>query len=69
MSPVEKRLVGLRRLKVVTDRQCEILVLRKAHNLSIAQVALALDISPSTVHSTTKRALQKIEIHYRKEAA
>lgn len=69
LSPIELRLVGLLRADVITRRQFEILVLRYEHNLSLSQIALALDVSRGTVTSTIARAHQKIRLHTTLEAA
>lgn len=53
---------------VITQREHEILELRYANNLTLYQIALALDISRGTVTNTLRRAHQKIEIHQREVA-
>jgi DNA-binding CsgD family transcriptional regulator len=52
---------------IITSREHDILILR-TRGLSQYAVALALDISRSTVRSAERNARQKIERHNRKAA-
>jgi RNA polymerase sigma factor (sigma-70 family) len=54
--------------RVITQREHQILELRYANNMTLYQIAQALDISRGTVTNTLRRAHQKIEIHQREAA-
>lgn len=69
MTDATARLLALRKAEVLTDREWHVLMLRFVHELTLGQIALALDVSRGTVSGTIRRAVQKAEIHERKEAA
>jgi DNA-binding CsgD family transcriptional regulator len=64
-TPLEQRLLRYLRAQTLTRRQFEMMVLHYEHNLSLGQIALALDVSRGTVAGTLRRSRQKIEIHER----
>ncbi|QBX54788.1 SigE family RNA polymerase sigma factor [Nocardioides seonyuensis] len=57
---VERRLLLLDALRRLTERQRAVLVLRYFDDLSEAEIAVALGVSPGTVKSTAHLALRRL---------